>query len=109
MSGVPYVSKSVEVAALDVLCRCGWRPVDRAAVDGWFTDRSRHAGACPCWRCRAAKKSTPERVWGCLQDWRRAAVADGTALLSGAVTGSLAWLLSMFIVNGHLFVSHVHS
>jgi len=48
MSGVPYVSKSVEVAALDVLCRCGWRPVDRAAVDGWFTDRSRHAGACPC-------------------------------------------------------------
>jgi hypothetical protein len=80
MSGVPYVSKSVEVAALDVLCRCGWRPVDRAAVDGWFTDRSRHAGACPCWRCRAAKKSTPERVWGCPQDWRRAAVAAHPSL-----------------------------
>ena len=81
--GVPYVSRSVEVAALDVLHRCGWQPVSQDMVTAWFDDRSRHAGVCPCWRCRAARKSTPDRVFECLQAWRRTAAATtGTGVLS---------------------------
>jgi hypothetical protein len=74
LSGV-YVPAFVETAALDVLYRSGWRPVTRDAVTAWFDDRSRHAGACPCWRCTAASKANPDRVWRCLRDWRRTAAA----------------------------------
>ena len=73
MSRVAYTPVPVETVSLDVLHRAGWKPVTRDAVDGWFEDRQRHAGACPCWRCRAARKSTPDRVWSCLQGWRSAA------------------------------------
>ena len=55
-SGRVFVSKSVEVAALDVLYRTGWKPVTRDAVVRWFGDRSRHGLACPCWRCTGRAK-----------------------------------------------------
>ena len=46
LSGV-YVPVPVETVSLDVLHRAGWQPVSRDMVDGWFTDRSWHAGVCP--------------------------------------------------------------
>ncbi len=64
-----YVPVPVETAALDILHRAGWKPVTRDEVTTWFTDRSRHPVACPCWRCRAAAKASVTRVYRCLRDW----------------------------------------
>ena len=66
-----YVPVPVEITALDILHRADWKPVTRAAVDTWFEDRARHGPACPCWRCEAAARAGADRVWKCLQAWRR--------------------------------------
>jgi AraC-like DNA-binding protein len=73
-----YVPVPIETVSLDILHRSGWRPVTRATVTAWFQDRSRHVGACPCWRCSAAAKADPDRVWRCLRGWRRTAAAEET-------------------------------
>ena len=96
--------RSVEVAALDVLHRSGWGPVTRDVVTAWFEDRSLHGVACPCWRCRAARKSNPgagvgvsaglaanelrARSWACVV---LSTTHDSTALSSGGIRPSSGW------------------
>ena len=36
-----------------------------------FAELAGHRSGCSCWRCQAAAKVDPDRVWKCLQAWRR--------------------------------------
>jgi hypothetical protein len=74
MIGV-YVPVPVEVCALAVWRRADGQPINIADVRHWFDGLAAHGCACRCWRCEAAAKADPDKVWRCLRDWRRTTAA----------------------------------
>ena len=73
MIGV-YVPVPVEVCALAVWRRADGKP-SMADVQHWFDGLAAHGCACRCWRCAAAAKADPDRVYRCLRAWQRTTAA----------------------------------
>ena len=61
-----YARTAAEVLALDILHDNGGRHVTRATVEHHLGRLSAHRAG-RCWRCQAAAKADPDRVWRCLR------------------------------------------
>ena len=66
-----YTPVGAEVLVLAVLRRCDDQPPTYELVQRVFAELAGHRSGCSCWRCQAAAKVDPDRVWKCLQAWRR--------------------------------------